>query len=44
MAEYWLVSVPGDTKDGQSSWESLKAQINPLSNIWKFHIPGDLKV
>jgi hypothetical protein len=44
MSDYWLISVPGDTKDGQPSWETLKSQVGALSNIWKFHIPADLKV
>ncbi|XP_028399810.1 V-type proton ATPase subunit C 1-B-like [Dendronephthya gigantea] len=44
MSEYWLISVPGDNKEGLSSWDRLKTQIGSLSNIWKFHIPSDLKV
>ena len=44
MSDYWLISVPGDTKEGQPSWETLKSQVGALSNIWKFHIPADLKV
>lgn len=43
MSEYWLMSVPGDNKEGQPSWDELKRKIGTLANIWKFHIP-ELKV
>ena len=44
MSEYWLISVPGDVKEGHPSWDMLKSKIGALSNIWRFHIPADLKV
>lgn len=43
MEEYWLMSVPGDNKEGQPSWDGLKRTTAGLADIWKFHIP-DLKV
>lgn len=45
MAEYWLISAPGD-KTCQQTWESLNnitSKQNNLSANYKFHIP-DLKV
>ena len=44
MSDYWLISVPGDAKEGHPSWEMIKTKIGALSNIWRFHIPSDLKV
>ena len=44
MSEYWLISVSGDVKEGHPSWDMLKSKIGALSNIWRFHIPADLKV
>lgn len=45
MAEYWLISAPGD-KTCQQTWETLNnvtSKQNSLSANFKFHIP-DLKV
>ncbi|KAF2900784.1 hypothetical protein ILUMI_05402 [Ignelater luminosus] len=45
MAEYWLISAPGD-KTCQQTWETmnnLTSKQNSLSINYKFHIP-DLKV
>lgn len=45
MAEYWLISAPGD-KTCQQTWETMNNvtnKQNSLCNNFKFHIP-DLKV
>ena len=42
MAEYWLVSAPGE-KTPQQTFEALKSQMVGLSPVWKFSIP-ELKV
>ena len=42
MAEYWLVSVPGDPTPRQS-WEFMNEKTNSISSNYKFNIP-DLKV
>ncbi|XP_031562673.1 V-type proton ATPase subunit C 1-B-like isoform X1 [Actinia tenebrosa] len=42
MAEYWLVSAPGE-KTPQQTFEALKARMIGLSPVWKFSIP-ELKV
>lgn len=42
MAEYWLVSAPGE-KTPQQTYEALKARMVGLSPVWKFSIP-ELKV
>ena len=42
MAEYWLVSVPGDPTPKQS-WEFMNEKTNSISSNCKFNIP-DLKV
>lgn len=40
--DFWLISVPGE-KTPQESWERLSKNIQPISNVFKFNIPG-LKV
>lgn len=45
MAEYWLISAPGD-KTCQQTWESMNNVTSKQNNLcvnYKFHIP-DLKV
>lgn len=45
MAEYWLISAPGD-KTMQQTWETMNNVTNKQNNLcinYKFHIP-DLKV
>jgi hypothetical protein len=42
MAEYWLVSAPGE-KTPQQTYEALKTRMVGLSPVWKFSIP-ELKV
>lgn len=45
MAEYWLISAPGD-KTCQQTWETMNnvtSKQNSLCVNYKFHIP-DLKV
>lgn len=45
MAEYWLISAPGD-KTMQQTWESMNNVTSKQNNLcvnYKFHIP-DLKV
>ena len=42
MAEYWLVSVPGDDTPKQA-WEFIDEKTKSISANHKFHIP-DLKV
>ena len=43
MAEYWLISVPGEKSRPQSVYESLKEQMSGLCPVFKFPIP-ELKV
>lgn len=45
MAEYWLISAPGD-KTCQQTWENMNNVTSKQNNLcvnYKFHIP-DLKV
>lgn len=45
MAEYWLISAPGD-KTMQQTWETMNNVTSKQNNLcvnYKFHIP-DLKV
>lgn len=45
MAEYWLISAPGD-KTCQQTWETMNNVTSKQNNLcvnYKFHIP-DLKV
>lgn len=40
--DFWLISVPGE-KTPQESWDRLFKNVQPISNVFKFNIPG-LKV
>lgn len=42
MAEYWLVSVPGDPTP-KDAWERIKDKTATMSLVNKFSLP-DLKV
>ena len=42
MAEYWLISAPGE-KTVQQTFDALRTKMTGLSPVWKYQIP-DLKV
>ena len=42
MAEYWLVSAPGDPRP-ENTWEAIKEKTGGVSVTHKFNLP-DLKV
>ena len=43
MAEYWLVSAPGDPSP-QDTWNYITEKTSTLSVNHKFCIPSELKV
>lgn len=43
MAEYWLISAPGEKSRPQAAYESLRGNMTGLCPVFKFQIP-ELKV
>ncbi len=43
MAEFWLVSAPGDPRP-EDTWNLIKERTGSLTSSQKFTIPGELKV